>query len=159
MIMTDLIMLIAGTILGFGASIGAIKYQEFEQRKRAINIFKIELYKIGKLLLPLTKTDNMLKLPSGEIVPFNERLISTTEIFNFKMVMQIDVFLNLNDKLRKLIYDISLDLECAESNRKLAIPHLNQKGKENILDMHGLIYFECLQSANEKIENLKKKLK
>jgi hypothetical protein len=153
----DLIMLIAGAILGFGASIGAIKYQEFEQRKRAVNIFNIELYKIDKFLSPLIKTDNKLQLPSGEIIPFNG--ISTTEIANFKMVMQIDVFLSLNDKLRKLIYDVSLDLDCAENNRKLAIPLLNQKDKANELDMYGSIYLEYLKSAKEKIENLKKNLK
>jgi hypothetical protein len=158
MTMTDLIMLISGTILGFGASIGAIKYQEFEKRKRAINILNIELYKIDKLLSSLVQTDRTLKLPSGEIVPFNDILISTTEILNFKMVMQIDVFLCLNDKLRKLIYEISLGIECAEDNRKLAIPLLKQKGKENELDMHGLMYIECLKSAKENTENLKKKL-
>ncbi len=150
----DVIMLIVGAILGFVASIGAIKYQEFQERKRAVNIFNIELYKIDKLLSPLVMIDNKLQLPSGKIIPFNG--ISTTEIPNFKMVMQIDVFLSLNDKLRKLIYDVSLDLDSAENNRKLAISLLNQNDKGKELDMYGSIYLEYLRSAKEKIENLKK---
>jgi hypothetical protein len=153
----DLIMLVAGVILGFGASIGATKYQEFEQRRRAVNIFNTELYKIDKLILPFIKTNNELQLPSGEIIPFNG--ISITEIPNFKMVMQIDIFLSLNYKLRKLIYDISLDLDCAENHRKLAIPLLNQMDRANELNIYAMISHDWLISAKGKMDNLKKELK
>jgi len=151
----DLIMLLAGAILGFGASIGTIKYQEYNQSKRALSLFKIELYKIDKLLSPLTATNNQLQnSQTGKTIQFNG--ISTTEIPNFKMVTQIDVFLSLNDRLRKLIYDISLDLDCAENNRKLAIPLLNHIDRANELDMYGTIYLDCLRSAKRKLDNFRR---
>ena len=149
----DIIMLIAGVILGFGASISTIKYQELIQNKRALKICKIELFKINKLIAPFTVTDNQIKTPDGEIIKFNG--ISMTETPNFRMVTQIDMFLNLNDTLRKSIYDISLDLESAENNRKLAIPLLNQENRINELFIYGTIYTDYLKSALDKIDKLK----
>jgi hypothetical protein len=149
----DIIMLIAGVILGFGASISTIKYQELIQKKRALKICKIELFKINKLIAPFTVKDNQIKTPDGEIIKFNG--ISMTETPNFRMVTQIEMFLNLNDTLRKSIYDISLDLESAENNRKLAIPLLNQENRTNELFMYGTIYTDYLKSALDKIDKLK----
>lgn len=146
-------MLIAGVILGFGASISTIKYQELIQKRRALKICKIELFKINKLIAPFTVTTNQLNTPNGEIIKFNG--ISMTETPNFRMVTQIDMFLNLNDTLRKSIYDISLDLESAENIRKLAIPLLDQENRANELFMYGTIYTDYLISVLEKIEKLK----
>lgn len=150
-------MLIAGVILGFGASIGTIKYQDFIQKRRALKICKIELFKINKLIAPFTATTHQIKTSKGEIIKFNG--ISMTETPNFKMITQIDMFLSLNDNLRESIYDISLDLESAENNRKLAIPLLNQENKASELDMYGTIYIDYLRSALGKIDKLKIDLK
>ncbi|MGV8946119.1 MAG: hypothetical protein ACOH1N_06790 [Lutibacter sp.] len=148
----DIIMLIAGVILGFGSSIGTMEYQKYIQKNRAIKICKIELFKINKLISPFTRTTNQIKTPSGEIINFNG--ISMTETPSLRMVTQIDIFLSLNDSLRNSIYDISLDLESAENYRKLAIPLLKQESRAKELDMYGTLYFDYLKSAKGKIDKL-----
>jgi hypothetical protein len=151
----DLIILASGTILGFGASIATIKYQEYEKRKRAFNIFNIELYKIDKLVSPFTTTNNQYTHPdTGEMIPFNG--VSIIEIPNFKIAMQIDILIILNEEIRELIYNISLDLEYAERYRLLAIPLLDQIENANKLGLYSMIYLDYLKSAKVKIDDLKK---
>lgn len=153
----DVILLLVGAFIGFAISIITIKYQEYRDRKRASKICKIELLKIIKSLIPLTVENNNLKLPNEELQPFVG--ISTSEILNFKMTNQLDIFLNLEDALRTSVYDISFDLEQAEINRKLAIPLLNSPNRVKELDMYGTIYLDYLKSAKTKIEKLNRKLK
>ncbi|MBF4515730.1 hypothetical protein IRZ71_05225 [Flavobacterium sp. ANB] len=150
----DIIMLIIGTFLGFGASIATIKYQEYDKRKRALNIFQIELYKIDKIVSAFAMADNQsVVTETNETIIFSG--ISTFEIPNFKMVIQIDVFLSLNKNLRQDVYDVSLDLEAAEDNRKVAISLLNLKESANLLNFHASIYIEHLKVAKIKIDKLK----
>ena len=157
----EIFLLIIGAIIGFFISIITLiittKYQEFRERKRALKICMIELQNIDKFLIPFVKEDNNIQLPNGELKPFLG--ISITEILNFKMTNQLDIFLSLDDTLRSSIYDISFDLDSAENNRKLAIPLLNSPDKCNQLDMYGTIYLGYLKSAKGKIEKLNNNLK
>lgn len=140
----DFLMLVAGALIGFIISIITIKYQEYKEKKRANKICKIELLKISKLITPFVS---------------HKEGISTDEIPNFKMTTQIDIFLNLNDKLRTNVYDITTDLENAENNRKRAYPLLNQPEKINELNLYGMLYHDYLKCAQTKIEELTDKLK
>lgn len=157
----EVILLLAGALVGFVISIitmiVTIWYQEQRERKRASKIFKIELLNISKSLIPLTAENTNLQLPNGELQPFVG--ISTSEILNFKMTNQLDIFLNLEDTLRSSVYDISFDLEQAEINRKFASQLLNVPNRARELNMYGTIYFDYLKSAKTKIEKLKTKLK
>lgn len=140
----EILLLIIGAIIGFAISIITIKYQEYNDRKRASKILKIELFKISKLVSPFTKVKNG---------------ISMDEIPNFVMTTQIDIFLSLKDTLRTSITDISIDLEGAENNRKRASLLLNQPDKIDELNLYGKFYLDYLKSAEIKIDNLKKQLK
>lgn len=140
----DFLMLIAGALIGFIISMITIKYQEYKEKKRANKICKIELFKISKLITPFVN---------------HKEGISIDEIPNFKMTTQIDIFLNLNDKLRTNVYDITTDLENAENNRKRSYSLLNQPEKINELNLYGMLYHDYLKAAQTKIEELKDKLK
>ncbi|RKR05916.1 hypothetical protein C8C83_5268 [Flavobacterium sp. 90] len=153
----EIILLILGVVLGFGSSIGTLKYQEYSQRRKALNLLKVEIFKIDKLITPFLIEKNKIILPDGEIREFNG--ISINEIPNFKMITQLDLLLNLKDYLRESIYSISIDLEFAEKHRILAIPLLNEENRANELDVYGTIYLEYLKSAKEKIDELKNWLK
>jgi len=154
----DLILLIVGVILGFGSSIGTLKYQEHNQRKKALDLLKIEVFKINKLITPFTIKDNKMISPiDGKSTNFTG--ISISEIPNFKIIIQIDLLLSLEDYFRESIYSISVDLESAEKHRLLAIPLLNQLYEEKELYIYGAIYFDYLTSAKEKIDKLIDRLK
>lgn len=154
----DLVLLIVGVILGFGSSIGTLKYQEYSKRIKSLKLLKIEIIKIDKLISPFaSKIPNNIVHPiTGETSQFNG--ISITEISNFKMIMQIDQFLSLKNSLRESIYSIFLDLESAEKHRVLAIPLLNQEERVSELNMFATIYLDYLISAKDKIDNLKNKI-
>lgn len=140
----DFLMLLAGALIGFIISIITIKYQEYKDQKRAKKICEIEVFKISKLITPFV----------------NQKLvISTDEIPSFKMTSQIDIFLSLKDKLRTNVYDITIDLESAENNRKRAYSLLNQPEKINELNLYGKLYHDYLKCAQTKIEELKDNLK
>lgn len=140
----DFLMLITGALIGFIISMITIKYQEYKDKKRANKICKIELFKISKLITSFVN---------------EKKIIPIDEIPNFKMTIQIDIFLSLDDKLRTNVYDITTDLESAENNRKRAYPLLNQPEKINELDLYGMLYHDYLKVAQTKIEELKDKLK
>lgn len=158
----EIILLVIGASIGFVISIFTLIitniYQDYKERKRATKICNIELQNISKSLVPLLSSENSnLQLPNGELKQFTG--ISIDEILNFKLTNQLDVFLNLEDSLRSSVYDISFDLDRAESNRKLAIPLLNSPDKAQLLDIYGTIYLDYLKSAKDKIDKLNIKLK
>jgi hypothetical protein len=140
----DLAMLIAGALIGFIISMITIKYQEYNERKRATKICKIELFKISKLITPFVNQNNG---------------ISTDEIPNFKMTTQIDIFLSLKDIFRTAVYDITTDLDSAENNRKHASSLLDQPKRIKELNLYGMLYLDYLKSAQTKIDELKNKFK
>jgi len=154
---SDLILLFVGVILGFASSVGTLKYQEYCQRKKALKLLRIEISKIINYISPFTIKNNKVKSENGEIAEFTG--ISIHEIPNFKMIMQLDLLLNLEDDFRQSVYSISNDLESAEKNRLYAIPLLQQHNKTIELDLYATIYFDYLTSAKEKIEKLIEKLK
>jgi len=154
----DLILLIVGVILGFASSIGTLKYQEYCQRKKALKLLKIEISKIINYISPFTVKNNKVEsLIEEGIKEFTG--ISIHEIPNFKMIMQLDLLLNLKDDFRESVYSISNDLESAEKNRLYAIPLLQQPNRAIELDLYATIYLDYLISAKEKIEKLIEKLK
>jgi len=134
--MRDLILVIIGVILGFLASLCTIKYQECVQRKKAIEICKLELLKINKFVKPISSSVGV---------------ISMTNIPNFSILTQSDILLYLDKDIRETIIEAIFNLENAEKTRELYWKDTSQV-------VIGESYFEWLKSTKLSLEELNNKL-
>jgi hypothetical protein len=139
--MRDLMLVIIGVVLGFVASFCIVKYQECIQRKKAIEICRIDILKVEKFISPMIKAYN------------DSKTVSMTNIPNFTILSQSDILFYLDNDIRKLIIDAMFDIDMAEEIRKINFSS-NDLSKEN-LQLLNNTYFEYLKDAQLKIKNIK----
>lgn len=138
--------IIFGALIGFGLSLLLQLFNHLMLKRRALSLLKLEYPEISKILTGLV---NSAEKVNG---------IISTEIPNFRLVMQTEYLLRLRKSIRDDVYSVYKQLEHAERLRLIAHPLIGDSNKYTELNAYGMLYKSCLKAAYKEMNNLSEKL-